>query len=171
MNNTKTEGKLGVGSFGSVYLVSSQGNNTKFAFKVITLGSYRKDQLSFSDYSRFNKNISELLLINSSLSHKNILSVESANVNSHTSNSITTMNAEIWFPYCERGNLHDFISHAKKQKKYLPEKDIINFSIQLLEALQYAHNKNIIHRNLKPRNILLTTQNNQFILKLCDFGL
>jgi serine/threonine protein kinase len=38
---------------------------------------------------------------------------------------------------------------------------------QLLAAASYGHEKKIIHRDIKPRNILLKDDNN---VKLCDFG-
>jgi len=43
-----------------------------------------------------------------------------------------------------------------------------NFAYQLLQGLNYCHRKNILHRDLKPQNILLTESGK---IKLADFGL
>ena len=39
---------------------------------------------------------------------------------------------------------------------------------QILRGLQYCHNKNILHRDLKPQNILLNTNGDA---KIADFGI
>ncbi|CAD7955151.1 unnamed protein product [Amoebophrya sp. A120] len=42
---------------------------------------------------------------------------------------------------------------------------------EILEALQYLHDRDIIHRDLKPENILLTNKNEDATAKVADFGL
>jgi serine/threonine protein kinase len=46
--------------------------------------------------------------------------------------------------------------------------DAINLTVQLLEALAYAHSQGIIHRDIKPGNIIVTDER---LLKVMDFGL
>ncbi|KAI5954278.1 hypothetical protein KGF54_002053 [Candida jiufengensis] len=50
----------------------------------------------------------------------------------------------------------------------LSEFHIQNFMYQILCGLKYIHSADVVHRDLKPGNILVTTQG---ILKICDFGL
>lgn len=42
---------------------------------------------------------------------------------------------------------------------------------QLLSGLSYCHANNVMHRDLKPQNLLINNQNNGPQLKLADFGL
>ncbi|MFN8579007.1 MAG: serine/threonine-protein kinase [Candidatus Sericytochromatia bacterium] len=55
-----------------------------------------------------------------------------------------------------------------KSKSVLEPQDAINIILQLCEALEHAHIKGIIHRNVRPENIILTKES---ILKLTNFDL
>lgn len=52
--------------------------------------------------------------------------------------------------------------------KQFPLKDAIKIINQICDALEYAHKNKIIHRDIKPNNIMLTNEN---IVKILDFGL
>jgi calcium-dependent protein kinase len=41
----------------------------------------------------------------------------------------------------------------------------------LLEALEYLHQNGIIHRDLKPENLILASKENDYEMKIADFGL
>ena len=41
----------------------------------------------------------------------------------------------------------------------------------LLQALDYLHQKGIVHRDLKPENLILANKDNDYNLKIADFGL
>lgn len=51
--------------------------------------------------------------------------------------------------------------------KHLPEDEVRNIAGQLTQALNYLHMQKIIHRDMKPQNVLVGADNR---VKLCDFG-
>ena len=50
----------------------------------------------------------------------------------------------------------------------LPPKEIMNYTAQILRALDHAHSKGIIHRDIKPQNIMLLKNGK---IKVADFGI
>ena len=56
-----------------------------------------------------------------------------------------------------------------KGKKALSTNDIVEIGIQLTRALDYAHKKGIVHRDVKPGNIMLVHDTNT--IKVADFGI
>ncbi len=67
-------------------------------------------------------------------------------------------------PYVEGGTLRDYL--IKRERLTLEEAG--SFLEQIASALQYAHDNNVIHRDVKPSNILLRLDGHAYLV---DFGL
>lgn len=151
--------KIGSGGFSEVYLGLDKILNIKIAIKKINL----KQKNIVLD-----KLIKEIEIMKK-MDHPNIISYYDV---------IKT--EEYWYiimEYCNKGTLEDVIKYNKKIK----EKEINTYYYlnQLKNAINYIRNMGYIHRDLKPMNILLKSDNlndsynhtENIILKLADFGL
>ena len=47
----------------------------------------------------------------------------------------------------------------------------MNCMKNLLEVLSYMHSNNVVHRDLKPENLILASKENDYDLRIADFGL
>ncbi|XP_027747426.1 serine/threonine-protein kinase Nek4 isoform X2 [Empidonax traillii] len=68
--------------------------------------------------------------------------------------------------FCEGGDLYHKLKEQKG--KLLPESQVVEWFVQIAMALQYLHEKHILHRDLKTQNIFLTRTN---IIKVGDLGI
>lgn len=55
-----------------------------------------------------------------------------------------------------------------EKREILPWREVVDLSIQLCDALHYAHQHQVVHRDLKPSNLMITVDGH---LKLTDFGI
>ncbi|XP_058289696.1 serine/threonine-protein kinase Nek11 isoform X2 [Hylobates moloch] len=144
--------KLGSGSFGTVYLVSDKkakrGEELK-VLKEISVGELNPNET-------VQANLEAQLL--SKLDHPAIVKFHASFVEKDNFCIITE--------YCEGRDLDDKIQEYKQAGKIFPENQIIEWFIQLLLGVDYMHERRILHRDLKSKNIFL--KNN--LLKIGDFG-
>ena len=60
------------------------------------------------------------------------------------------------------------LAHYLQRPGRLPEADVLSVMVQLLEALHYAHEQGVWHRDLKPNNLIVTADGR---IKITDFGI
>nr|XP_048272881.1 serine/threonine-protein kinase Nek11 isoform X2 [Myodes glareolus] len=144
--------KLGSGSFGTVYLVSDkkakQGEELK-VLKEISVGELNPNET-------VQANVEAQLL--SKLNHPAIVKFHASFMEQDNFCIITE--------YCEGRDLDYKIQEYKEAGKIFPENQIVEWFIQLLLGVDYMHERRILHRDLKSKNVFL--KNNQ--LKIGDFG-
>ncbi|XP_042307932.1 serine/threonine-protein kinase Nek4 isoform X2 [Sceloporus undulatus] len=68
--------------------------------------------------------------------------------------------------FCEGGDMYHKLKEQKGQ--LLPESQVVEWFVQIAMALQYLHEKHILHRDLKTQNVFLTRSN---IIKVGDLGI
>ncbi|XP_064346826.1 serine/threonine-protein kinase Nek11 isoform X2 [Camelus dromedarius] len=144
--------KLGSGSFGTVFLVSDkkakQGEELK-VLKEICVGELNPNETVQASLE------AQLL---SKLDHPTIVKFHASFVEQDNFCIITE--------YCEGRDLDCKIQEYKEAGKTFPETQITEWFIQLLLGVDYMHERRILHRDLKSKNIFL--KNN--LLKIGDFG-
>jgi serine/threonine-protein kinase CHEK2 len=83
----------------------------------------------------------------------------------------TDSNIIIVMEYLEgRDLLHRITKHNPK-RTYLNENDAKYYFLQICRGLKYLHDSKITHRDIKPDNILLVSNDTDSLVKISDFGL
>ena len=144
---------LGHGAFGKVRLYRDR-NYKDLLFAIKTL---KKEGIPQNQY----KFIKSEVKILSDLDHPNIVKYFGAFEDEYY--------IHILMEYLKGHELSKIIA-IKKYMKF-EEKDMAKIIEQLLKALSFIHSKKIVHRDIKPDNILFSNKRDYTTLKLIDFGL
>ncbi|XP_072881620.1 serine/threonine-protein kinase ULK3 isoform X1 [Hemitrygon akajei] len=141
--------KLGSGSYATVYKAYRKVNNREVvAIKCVSKKSLNKASV---------ENLLTEIEILKTVEHPHIVQLKDFQWDGE--------NIYLIMEYCAGGDLSHFI-HSRRA---LPEQVARRFLQQLASALQYLHQRNISHLDLKPQNVLLSSRTYPH-LKLADFG-
>jgi len=141
-------GKLGAGAMATVYKAKQVSLDRMVAIK--------KLPKKFSQNPQFIERFFAEGRAAASLNHPNI--VQAFDVGNEGDMYYFVME------YVEGRSVHEDIVTHKRFK----EDDAINVGIQVAEALEHAHERGLIHRDVKPKNIMITKEE---VVKLADMGL
>ncbi len=140
--------KIASGGMADVFLGADLKLNRKIAIKILSANNARDKNF----VARF-KNEAQTL---AKLNHPNIVQVYDWG---EFDNSYF-----ICMEYIEGDNLKEII----EKKGILPPKTVVGYAVQICNALFMAHKNNLIHRDIKPQNILITPEGK---VKVTDFGI
>ncbi len=139
---------VGVGGMANVYKGYDVAENRPVAIKIL------RDE--FMDNEEFLHRFRNEFRAISLLNHPNIVQVYDV--------SFTNKIQCIVMEYIDGITLKEYI----EQEKVLRWKEAVHFTIQILRGLQHAHDRGIVHRDIKPQNIMLLSDGT---IKITDFGI
>ncbi len=139
---------VGEGGMARVYKAFDNQENRMVAIKIL-----KEEFLSNDEFLRRFKNESKAIAM---LSHPNIVNVYDV--------SFGDLIQYIVMEYIEGITLKEYIENQGS----LRWKDAVHFAMQILKGLQHAHDKGIVHRDVKPQNIMVLADGT---IKVTDFGI
>ncbi|HEV8312734.1 MAG TPA: serine/threonine-protein kinase, partial [Burkholderiaceae bacterium] len=143
---------LGKGAMGIVYRAYDPVIKRPVAIKTIRKELIEDDEKAETLSGRFRREAQAA----GALSHPGIVSVYEYGEDEQY--------AYIAMEYVEGNSLREYLARAPN----FDEGDIVSIMVQLLEALEFAHNHAVWHRDIKPANILVMSNGR---IKLTDFGI
>lgn len=139
---------IGVGGMADVYKGVDIIDNKQVAIKIL-----KKEYAENEEFLRRFRNESKAIAV---LSHPNIVRIYDVGFSEKIQYII--------MEYIDGITLKEYI----EEEQVLTWKDTVHFIIQILRALQHAHDKGIVHRDIKPQNIMMFTDGT---IKVMDFGI
>ena len=139
---------IGVGGMANVYRCNDTVDDREVAIKIL-----KDEYLNNEEFIRRFKNESKAIAM---LSHPNIVKVYDV--------SFGDMIQYIVMEYIDGITLKEYID----RQGIIEWKDVLHLTTQILKALQHAHECGIVHRDIKPQNIMLLQDGT---IKVTDFGI
>ena len=139
---------IGVGGMAVVYKAYDNIDDRIVAIKIL-----KDEYLSNEEFKRRFKNESKAIAV---LSHPNIVRVYNVSFGDRLQ--------YIVMEYVDGITLKEYI----EQQGVINWKEAVHFTGQILAALQHAHDKGIVHQDIKPQNIMLLQDGT---IKVTDFGI
>lgn len=139
---------IGIGGMANVYKAYDVIENRVVAVKIL-----REEYMGNEEMRRRFKNESKAMAV---LNHSNVMKVYDV--------SFSDRMQSIVMEYIDGITLKEYI----EQQGCLKWKEAVHFTVQTLRALQHAHDKGIVHRDIKPQNIMLLSDGT---IKITDFGI
>lgn len=139
---------IGVGGMANVYKAYDVLEHRAVAIKIL-----REEYMNNEEFVRRFRNESKAISV---LSHPNIVKVYDV--------CFSGKLQSIVMEHIDGITLKEYI----EQQGILRWKETVHFTVQILRALQHAHDKGIVHRDIKPQNIMLLSDGT---IKVTDFGI
>jgi len=149
-NRYEVKEKLGQGGFGSVYRVYDKKMEIDKAIKILS-EEVVNDRAVMASLRR-----EAQIMVR--LNHPAIVRIFDFNDNG----TIKYLDME----YVNGSSLYDIKLDAPEGR--LAETSVIDYALQISDGLLYAHSQNVIHKDIKPQNILITGSGD---IKIMDFGI
>eukprot|EP00043_Microstomoeca_roanoka_P013672 m.134330 g.134330 ORF g.134330 m.134330 type:complete len:1026 (+) comp15818_c0_seq2:182-3259(+) len=143
--------KLGAGNFGAAWLVEDlQCDRQLRVLKRVFVGTLKQTDTAGA--------LKEARLL-SQLDHPNILRFHESYIDKDFVCIVTE--------YCEGGDLAECIETHKGRGEIINQQQVLDWFVQLTMALKYLHERRVLHRDLKSKNVFLR----RGVIKLGDFGI
>ncbi|XP_013178221.1 PREDICTED: serine/threonine-protein kinase Nek8 isoform X1 [Papilio xuthus] len=142
---------IGKGTYGNVYLCEKRNKKSLAVVKDIELNTKLQNH---------NKEIANEIKILATMSHPNIIKFYNC--------YYEEKHVMICMEYATKGNLAEYM--FERCPNLIKQTEILFYFSQVLLGVRYIHNLDIIHRDLKAENILLTGTHG-VIVKIGDFGI
>lgn len=142
--------ELGRGSFGVVYKAKYRGDNLFYVLKAIPLSSLSP--------SKQKEALQEVTILRK-VDHPHIVRYYASFIEDNT--------LHILMEYIDGGDLHKAIRAQRDRHRLFSETKLWRIAYELTLAVQYLHSCRIVHRDIKPLNVLLTREGR---VKLGDLG-
>ena len=139
---------IGEGGMADVYRATDVVDNKTVAVKIL-----KKEFAENEEFLRRFRNESKAIAV---LSHPNIVKIFDVGFSERIQ--------FIVMEYIDGITLNEYM----EQQGQLGWKDAVHFILQILRALQHAHSKGIVHRDIKPQNIMMLRDGT---IKVMDFGI